>query len=544
MDYIQILKVLGIIVLAQFPTLGIDLVVMRFLLWTLEKTGKRLSIIQLYVAVRHLKGYKSGYITVSAIAALWAVTISTAGLPTVLSVMGGFGDDLKQKIIAATAHIVIDRPDGGIENYQQLMKKLSKVEDVIGVMGFVESEVMLSSSTNIADASVKGIRINEARKVIALHTYTIDEGKLGYIEYPEKIMPDLEYESEQRFMKLVKNIDDKELYKEIKNIDKKNITKSGDEKENKAVHEEKRLPSSESDNIRSILDIDPDKIIKDSLPEEEDPFLAQLEKESNKTLPGVIIGREMASALRVFVGDDINIISPIGDIGPTGPIPKVRPFRVGAIFYSGMYKQDFHDIYINIEVAKEFLGKNNKIDGLRIKVKDIENARAVRNKIQKILGHDYRVQDWQELNANLYSALKLEKLAMFICFSIAFLLCAFTVVATLTMMVIEKRKGISVLKTLGATNRDISLIFIIEGLLIGIVGTISGIGLGYLLCFVAKKYSIHLDPEVYYINSLPVKTDFNEFLAVALTSLIMVLIAAVVPALAAAKLKPLDGLKK
>ena len=508
MDYKTLLIVLGVIVVAQIFTLLLDVVVLRVVLWIFEKFSLNFSIVELLVAVKDLRGRKSGYITVSALVALWAITISTAGLPTVLAVMGGFGEDLKEKIISATAHIVIDKKGGkNIKNYREIKEKLKKIKEIKGIMGYVQGEVMLSSATNIGDATLNGIDLEEARSVIDFYKYEWDDGSLLYLTKPEKILPDIEKRTKEKLKEIFKEVKDESLEKLI-------VEDINKEKDNKK--EEEKI---------------------------EDPFLKSLLKE-NGVLPTVIIGRELANALRVFVGDEINIISPLGDIGPTGPIPKVRPFRVGGIFYSGLFQEDFHSIYVDIKTAQRFLSKGDSVDGIRIKLKDIERSNIVKEKIKKILGKEYRVRDWQDLNANLYSALKLERLSMIISFSVSFILCAFTIFATLTMMVIEKRKSISVLKALGSDDRSIVTIYILEGLLLGFVGTVSGIGLGYLLCTVAKKVGIHLDPEITYIDTLPVKIDVSDFILVAVVAMVLVLLITIPPAIAASRLNPVDGLRE
>lgn len=504
MDYKALLIVVGVIVSTQIVTLLVDILVLRIVLWIIERISFKFSVLELLVAVKDLRGKKSGYITVSALVALWAITISTAGLPTVLSVMGGFGEDLKEKIISATSHIVIDRGGKTIKEDQMIKEKIKQLKEVQGVMSYVQGEVMLASSTNIADATLNGLEPEEANSVIDFHKYKWDEGGLKYLTSPDRILADLEKENQKKLRELLKEMKEPDL----ENILKKDLVK----------------PTS-NNNIDT-----------------EDQFLKSL-LESSKNIPAVIIGRELASSLRVFVGDEINIISPLGDIGPTGPIPKVRKFRVGGIFYSGLFQQDFHSIYITLKEGKRFLSKGDGVDGLRIKLKDIEKSKAIKEKIKKLLGKGYRVRDWQDLNANLYSALKLERLSMTISFSVSFLLCAFTIFATLTMMIIEKRKSISILKALGCTDKNITIIYILEGILLGFVGTLSGIGLGYSLCFIAKRIGIKLDPEISYIDTLPVKTKFIDFLIVGIVSILLVIIITIPPAIAASRLKPIDGIR-
>jgi lipoprotein-releasing system permease protein len=262
-----------------------------------------------------------------------------------------------------------------------------------------------------------------------------------------------------------------------------------------------------------------------------------------RVLPSLIVGRELARSLRLYVGEEVSIISPLGDIGPTGPIPKVRPFRVAGVFFSGMYEFDSLFVYTSIEAAQKFMRKGNRISEIHVSVSDPENALAVTENLKKTLGSKLRVRSWAELNAALFAALKLEKIVMFIFLSMAILVASFCIVATLTMLVLEKGSEVSALMTLGASTEEVATIFRFEGLLIGLVGTISGLLVGLFLCFFLDKIGLPIDPEVWYIDKLPVEMSVVEFSLVGLASMIITQLATLYPAHAAARLTPVEGLK-
>jgi lipoprotein-releasing system permease protein len=261
-------------------------------------------------------------------------------------------------------------------------------------------------------------------------------------------------------------------------------------------------------------------------------------------LPGIVIGRELARSLRVFVGDVVNVISPLGDLGPAGPQPKARAFRVAAVFYCGMYEYDSKFAYLALPEAQRFFGTGDSVTGLELRVRDLDEARpVVRRVLAQLEGYPYRVKDWGELNRNLFSALNMEKLVMAVILGFIVLVASFTIVATLVMQVLDKRREIAVLKSMGAGMPSIMKIFVAEGLFIGAIGTGFGLLLGLGTCLFIDRVGIPLDPEVYYISNLPVRMNPVEFFLVALLSLVISYLATLYPATKAARLEPVEGLR-
>jgi len=261
-------------------------------------------------------------------------------------------------------------------------------------------------------------------------------------------------------------------------------------------------------------------------------------------VPGIVIGREMAAVLRVSVGDLVNVISPFGDLGPSGPQPKSRPFRVAAVFFSGMFDYDSKFAYLELGAAQRFFGAGDSVTGLELKVKDVDSARAVLARVQAGLGGwPYRTKDWGELNRNLFSALQMEKLVMAVILGFIVLVASFIIVATLIMLVLEKTREIAVLKSMGAGIPAVMKIFVAEGLTIGAVGTFFGLVLGLGTCLLVDKVGIPLDPQVYYIDNLPVLIEPAQFALVALASVCLAFLATIYPATKAARLRPVDGLR-
>lgn len=265
---------------------------------------------------------------------------------------------------------------------------------------------------------------------------------------------------------------------------------------------------------------------------------------SKDEIPGIVIGRELATSLGAFKGDIINVLSPVGKIGPLGMLPKVRKFRVVGIFEVGMFEYDSNLVLTDLSAAQEFFGMNDEVTGIQLRLADIYKAGFVRDEIEKQLGFPFYAKDWMQMNRNLFSALKLEKFAMFIILILIILVASFNIVSTLIMNVIEKRREIAILKAMGATDKGIMSVFMLQGLLIGLVGTLIGVVGGSLLCYVLNTYQIiKLPADVYYLSHLPVKTKLTDFIAVSLSAVSISFLATIYPAWQAAKLSPVEPLR-
>jgi lipoprotein-releasing system permease protein len=264
----------------------------------------------------------------------------------------------------------------------------------------------------------------------------------------------------------------------------------------------------------------------------------------NDGIPGIILGKELASSIGAFKGDIVTVLSPVGEIGPLGMLPKVKKFRVVGIFEVGMFEYDLNLVLTDLRSAQEFFGMKDDITGIELRLNDIYKAPVVREWLQKKLGFPLFAKDWMQMNRNLFSALKLEKFAMFIILILIILVASFNIVSTLIMNVIEKRREIAILKAMGATNKGIMTVFMLQGLFIGIFGTIIGVTGGYLLSYILNTYQIiKLPADVYYLSHLPVKMKFFDFMTVSLSAIIISFLATIYPAWQAAKLNPVEPLR-
>ncbi|MEE2901848.1 MAG: ABC transporter permease, partial [Myxococcota bacterium] len=269
------------------------------------------------------------------------------------------------------------------------------------------------------------------------------------------------------------------------------------------------------------------------------------ERRRTKKLPGVVIGRELARTLRVDIGSVVSLVSPTSEeIGPTGPQPKLRRFKVAGIFFSGMYEYDSKFAYLSMKRAQRFLGLRKKASGVELRVREINDTGMVVETIKRKLGgYPYGVKDWREMNKELFSALLLEKLAMFIVLIFIVLVASFNIVSTLVMIVLERGREIAILKSMGASQSSIMKIFVVQGLIVGVGGAVLGLAVGITTCWLIENYGLKLDKDIFYIDQLPVVMDWLEITIIGVSAIIVTYLATIYPAMAAAALKPVEGLR-
>jgi lipoprotein-releasing system permease protein len=418
------------------------------------------------------------------------VGVGVMALIIVLSVMSGFEQDLRQKILGTNAHgVVLKYGLDTFTEHAEVMEKIKPIPQVVGMTPFILNEVMISSEGDISGTVIKGIDPSTVGTVTDLPANIMPGGSLDYLVHPEKIL-------EAR---------------------------------------ERRWGGKESPETTSPFA--DDEIIGDII-------RTPAAEPKGPVLPGIILGKELAANLKAVVGDRVNVVSPLGgELGPHGPMPKSRPFRVAGIFYSGMYEYDSKFVYISLREAQDFFGLKG-VSGIELKLRDIDDARRVMGQINNRLGgYPYRTRDWGEMNKNLFSALRLEKLVMGIILSIIVIVAAGLIVATVIMLVLEKRKEIAVLKALGVPDGGIVKIFLAEGLQIGVAGGVLGLVSGLAWCLFIERVGIKLDPEVYYIPALPVKIEPLQTAIPVIIAVLVTYLASIYPALKASRVEPVEGLK-
>jgi lipoprotein-releasing system permease protein len=409
---------------------------------------------ELFVSFRYLLAKRrQTFISLITFISIAGVAVGVTALIVVLAVMNGFQDDLRNRILGITSHVIVGSFNGSFSDYPTLMKEVENEPGVVAATPFIHAQVMISSGKNVSGALLRGIDPQTAAKVINIQDNMI-RGNLG----------DLRTD-----------------------------------------------PAHGGDT----------------------PAQA-----------GIILGVELCNNLGVRQGEWVTVISPSGRLTPLGQVPKSKLFQVVGIIQSGMYEYDNTLAYISLAAAQQFLGLGDTVSGLEMRLTDIYRAREIAESLRLRLGLPYWVRDWMQMNRNLFSALKLEKVVMFIILTLIVLVAAFNIVSSLIMLVMEKTRDIAILKAMGATTTSIRKIFVMEGFLIGTSGTLLGLLGGFTLCSLLKKYQfIELPRDVYYISTLPVKMELLDVGVIALSAILISLVATLYPSRQAAKLDPAEALR-
>lgn len=275
-------------------------------------------------------------------------------------------------------------------------------------------------------------------------------------------------------------------------------------------------------------------------------------KPGSEAAPGVMIGRELARHLNLSLGDRVNVVSPTGAITPLGMMPKLKPFQVTAIFNTGMFEYDSSLAYVSLGQAQSFFDLGDTVTGIQLKVADVYGTTELSERINREFGPELYARDWMQMNRNILFALKTEKVVMFIILTLIVLVAAFGIASTLFMVVMEKTRDIAILKTMGARSSSIMKIFVFEGLLIGIVGTVLGVLFGLLISFnlepiidLVQKITgkNFFSKEIYYLDHFPSHVVMSDVVIISVTAIIISFIATLYPAWQASRMLPAEALR-
>lgn len=546
------------------------------------------AVLAVLVAILAVIRWRFTFFTTISIA---GVALGSMALVIVLGVMTGFETDLREKILGSNAHILVTRNDAPFTNYREVAEIIADVPGVVAQTPFVSTEVVIATRQSYTSVVIKGIDPRTVDDVTELGQDVQQEGALdrlwpmaadgGVIEPeksdagekpppdagPEDIAPPIDFSDPGAEPAPGSNpdiidpappeLDDIELYEPLdlsgSDTEAPMDLSNGDanapmDLSGSDTRAPRDLSGAEEELPDLLPDLQGDDWTSDDWVVEGPPgtdFLAASPPIPPETLrlPGILVGRELLNQVPIYVGQEVRIISPLAEQSPMGPVPRTKLYRTAGIFYTGMYEYDLKFTYVTLSSLQDFLDLGDEVGGIEIRVVDPESTEPIIAELSRRLGPGYEVADWKLLNRSLFSALALEKIAMFVVLAIIILVAAFSIIGNLIMVVVEKAKEIATIKTLGASDRGVMQIFVVQGFFIGLVGTLIGTTLGLVACLLGIAYGLPLDPDVYYIDKLPIDVEPLSTIAVMIAGLVISVAATLYPAYMAARMRPVDGLR-
>jgi lipoprotein-releasing system permease protein len=413
---------------------------------------------ELFIGMRYLRGRRrETFISLITVISILGVMIGVMTLIVVMSVMTGFEETLRDRLLGINSHISILSAGETLSNYEAVTLAVVAEPGVVAASPSVLGQAMLTAGNRVSGTVVRGIDPDRANRVLDIESSLIG-GSLQDLKT-------------QRTIK----VDGREV-----------------------------------------------------------------------ALPGVILGARLAQQLHVNLGDPVQVVSPLGQATVMGMIPKIRRFVVVAVFKSGMQDYDATLMYMNIADAQNFFDLRGAVTSIEVRVKDVYQAETIAQNIQSRLngrqnaGPTYFAEDWSKRWPSLFSALRLEKTVYFLVLLLMILVGAFNIISTLVMVVMEKRRDIAILQSMGAKRTSVRNIFLFKGCIIGLTGTVLGVAIGYGLCLLIKEYQFIKLPDVFLMDRVPVRIYFSNFVLVGVSSFLICLLASIYPARQASKLDPVE----
>ena len=511
-----------------------------------------------FIGSRYIKSKKKRTISAITFIAITGVALGVGALSAVLCISSGFQDEFTRKVLGVNAHVLVMKYGMDFREYREVIADIRKVPGVKASEPFVIQEMMISLNDKSAGVLLKGVDPDLVAEVLDLPKHIV-AGDLNGLRLEGSLPPKTSYETAKQktvYARTESAGDDGESDGEDESEETAADTASDndvneDEADDNDDENDNELPGMDTTYTGSADDAaDEGDGQSDTIQEEVDEDATATPEVDPASLPGIVIGKTLAENLKAKVGDVVQITTPMIGLdmlgwSPTGQAPKFIKFRVTGVFYAGFLEYDTKLVFVDYFQAQRFFNQGDSVTGLELVVSDMHQAKQVASKIDKVLKDGpYRTVDWEELNRPLFTALKTQKLAFTVLLSIIVGVAAFNIIATLVMMVFDKRKEIAILKSMGATHFGILRIFLHAGTVVGAVGIGIGLSAGFSICYLLDKVGWPLDPEVYLIDHLPVTIDWINFVSAAAVAFIICLVATTIPSLTASLMRPVDGLRE
>lgn len=437
----------------------------------------------LFIGSRYLRSRKRSSISAIGIIAIAGIALGVASLSVVMSISSGFQAKFIEKVLGVNGHVLVMKYGLDYTEYREVMDKVSRLPRVRGVAPFVIQEMMIAKGDSSSGVLLKGVDPTLLGDVLDLPKH-VTQGSLDGMRVPgSKPAPAPKLETD---------------------------TEKGE------------------DEAAAVSPASP----------------------SNNPLPGIVLGQTLAENIGVKLGDQVHVTTPmIGlDIfgwSPSEDTPRTITFKVIGIFYAGFLEYDTRLAYVDYYQAQRFFNNGDSVHGVEVALTDIYKSKQVLLEIKELLGGaPYHMVDWEGLNAPLFTALMMQKVVLTVILAVIVGVAAFNIIATLVMMVFDKRREISILKSMGATRTGIARIFVHVGTVIGLIGLAIGTVVGLGICLLLNEVGWPLDAEVYLVDHLPVQINILDFVITAAVAFLICQFATILPSLFASRFHPVDGLRQ
>ena len=503
----------------------------------------------LSIGLRYLRSKKRKTISAITIIAIAGVALGVGALLAVMAITGGFQDAFRNKILGVNAHVLVLKYGLDFSEYREVVEHAEELPEVLGAAPFVIHEMMLAKGERLSGVLVKGVDPDRLGRVLDLPAQIVS-GSLAGLRLPGRSPP---LREATRAPDPLDGEEDLDAY--LRAIGQPSpapkpspeLARREPSPPPEAAMERVRVPTPEE--MEAALGEAAPALPDDS---EEAALFARSDgakEQPNKSLPGVVVGAALAESLGLRLDDHVRIISPLAGADTSlfqgsGGSPRSLDFRVTGIFQAGFQEYDTRLVYVDLYESQRFFDHGDSVTGVELRLNDIDAAPRIARQIEADLGGGpYHTMDWRELNHNLFTALEMQKVMLSLVIATIIFVAAFNVIATLIMLVLEKKREIAILKAMGAKDSSVLAIFLVQGVLIGLIGTAIGLVLGGALTAYLSVYEFPLDPKVYLIDHLPVRVSPIEFANTVLIALAICTTAGLVPSYWAARLMPAEGVR-
>jgi lipoprotein-releasing system permease protein len=525
----------------------------------------------LEIGIRYLRSKKRATVSMITLISIIGVALGVAALLAVLSITTGFENAFRDKVLGVNAHVLILKYGREFRDYRDVLDTVGEMPEVAGIAPFSINEMMLTKGERRAVVLVKGVTPEGVRTVLDLPQQVIS-GSLDGLRRPGATLiptdaPTSKGDDDWQWLRDLKEVSDDETTKKAvgkeaaglpsrdKPIQHKTFWEEEKERHEAEREAERRAQRpdlgevAEPTEIEALLEgLDDEDLALPEDPAWEAGLSAGEAQEPLETLPGIIVGKTLAEDLGLSLDDRVRLISPLAALGlalsePGGLATRSLEFRVIGVFQAGFQEYDSGLVYTDLFEAQRLFDEGDNVTGVELRVHDLDGSGELARTIEQSLGGAFHTLDWSELNRNLFTALEVQKVALTLVIATIIFVAAFNVIATLIMIVLEKKREIAILKAMGATDATVLGVFMVQGVVIGVIGTVIGVLVGGGLVSYLEKIRFPLDPKVYLIDHLPVVMNSTVFLVTIGIALLICTLSTIAPSWWAARMLPVEGLR-